>query len=276
MANQVFVPEYITVHLGEPDDKSAQNVVVPFTNYIKNVASSEVFPTWPDTAIRANVYAQVSYALNRVYTEWYRSKGYDFDITNTTKYDQKFIQGRSYFENIVKIVDEIFNDYIVKGNAVEPLFASFCDGKQVQCPGLSQWGTVELANNGLMPYEILQHYYGSNINLVKNAPIKENIPSYSGVPLQKGSSGDDVHTIKCQLNRISINYPAIPRYPVLDKEFNLQTESAVKKAQEIFNLKVDGIVGKQTWYKLKFIYVSVSKIAELKSENVTMTEILCI
>ena len=165
------IPEYITVHLGEPDE-SAQNVTVSFPDYIKNVASSEIYPTWPESALRANILAQISFALNRVYTEYYRSRGYDFDITNSTAFDQSFVYGRDIFENISQIVDEIFNDYLVREGNIEPLFAVYCNGTTVTCDGLSQWGSVELANQGLVPYDILRNYYGDDIQIISNARFK--------------------------------------------------------------------------------------------------------
>lgn len=206
-----FIPETITVHLGTPDS-NAPNVTVDFSTYIKNVASSEIFPTWPESALRANIYAIVSFALNRIYTEWYRSRGYDFDITSTTQFDQKFINGREYFENISYIVDELFNDYVQRQGSIEPLFTSFCNGTTSTCAGLSQWGTVDLANRGLTPYEILQYYYGDDINIVRNAPVKTRMPSYPGIPLKYGSASNDVKSLQVFLNRISSNYPAIPKY----------------------------------------------------------------
>lgn len=270
MPNPV-IPQYITVHLGDPGS-SARNVTVPFIDYIKNVASSEIYPTWPESAIRANILAQITFALNRIYTEWYRSRGYDFDITNSTRYDQKFIEGRDYFDNISKIVDDIFNNYVVKQGSINPYFTQYCDGKRVMCEGLSQWGTVDLAEQGLTPYEILQTYYGDDINIVYDAPIRQNIPSYPGTPLRLGDAGEDVRTIQRQLNRIGDNYPAIPKITNTAGFFNLQTEAAVKKFQEIFNLNVDGIVGKATWYKIKNIYTGVKQLGELYSEGLTFDE----
>lgn len=266
-----IIPEYITVHLGDPD-QPARNITVPFIEYIKNVASSEIYPTWPESALRANILAQISYALNRIYTEWYRSKGYDFDITSSTRYDQKFIENREYFENISRIVDEVFDDYIVRQGNIEPLFAQYCNGTTVTCPGLSQWGTVDLANQGMVPYEILQYYYGNDINIVQNAPLQENVESYPGAPLRLGSGGEDVRIIQRQLNRISDNYPAIPKISETNGVFNTETEAAVRKFQEIFNLTVDGIVGKATWYKIKFIYNNVKRLSELSSEGISITE----
>lgn len=269
----VVIPEYITVHLGRPDNQNAQNVTVPFIDYIKNVASSEIYPTWPENAIRANVYAQISFALNRIFTEFYRSRGYDFDITNSTAYDQYFVYGRDIFDNINRIVDDIFNDYVVKQGSIEPYFTAYCNGTTVTCEGLSQWGTVTLSNQGLTPYEILQRYYGSDINLVTNAPVGPNIPSYPGVPLRLGTVSEEVRTIQRELNRIARNYPAIPRVNVGSGFFDRQTEEAVKEFQNIFNLNVDGIVGKETWYKIKQVYNSVKNLNELYSEGLKYSEI---
>ncbi|WP_405726786.1 peptidoglycan-binding protein [Anaerotignum sp.] len=266
------IPETITVHLGLPD-APAENVTVSFPDYIKNVASSEIYPTWPEAAIRANIYAQISYALNRVYNEFYRSQGYDFDITNTTQFDQKFIKGRDIYENISQIVDDIFNDYVVRQGRIDPFFTAYCNGSTSFCPGLLQWGTVELAEQGLTPYQILQYYYGDNIGIVENAPISANIPSYPGVPLRVGSSGNDVKTIQLQLNRIAGNYPAIPKIPNPNGVFGVSTRNAVQEFQRIFNLTPDGIVGKATWYQLKYIYNGVKRLNELTSEGLTLEEV---
>lgn len=267
-----FIPETITVHLGTPDS-NAPNVTVDFATYIKNVASSEIFPTWPESALRANIYAIVSFALNRIYTEWYRSRGYDFDITSTTQFDQKFINGREYFENISFLVDELFNDYVQRQGSIEPLFTSFCNGTTSTCAGLSQWGTVDLANRGLTPYEILQYYYGDDINIVKNAPVKTNMPSYPGIPLKYGSASNDVKSLQVFLNRISRNYPAIPKIPKVDGIFDDATEAAVRMFQIVFDLAVTGIVDEATWYRIVHIYTSVKRLAELNSEGVAFEEI---
>lgn len=272
MALTPVIPTTITVHLGSPD-APAENVTIPFTEYIKNVASSEIYPTWPESAIRANILAQISFALNRIYTEYYRSRGYDFDITNTTANDQAFVYGGEVFDNISQIVDEIFNNYIVRIGNVEPLYAQFCDGYTSTCQGLSQWGTVTLANQGLDPIEILRYFFGDNISIVYNAPISDNTQSYPGVALRRGSFGDDVVIIKRQLNRIAQNYPAIPTIEFINGVFDLETENAVKKFQEIFNIDVDGIVGKATWYKIKQIYASVKQLSDLTSEGLTISEI---
>ncbi len=267
-----FIPETITVHLGAPDEP-ARNVTVPFTDYIKNVASSEIYPTWPESAIRANILAQISYTLNRVFTEYYRSRGYDFDVTNSTQYDHYFVEGRDIYENIGRIVDDIFNDYLVRGNNVEPFFAQYCDGVRSTCPGLSQWGTVDLANRGFTPYEILRYYYGNDINIINDARVGRNIPSYPGVPIQRGDFGEEVVIIKRELNRIAQNYPAIPIINSETGAFDLETENAVKEFQQIFNLTPDGIVGKGTWYKLKEIYAGVKGLSELTSEGLTISEV---
>ena len=272
MTGEPFIPEAIIVHLGRPDE-DARNVTVSFPDYVKNVASSEIFPNWPENALRANIYTIVTFALNRVYTEWYRSKGYDFDITDSTQYDQKFIFGREVFENISNIVDEIFNDYIVRQGNVEPLFAQFCNGTTVTCDGLSQWGTVDLAERGYTPYQILQYYYGEDINIVQNAPISAAIPSFPEIDLKTGIQSNEVRDVQIRLNRISRNYPAIPKIPVTDGIYDDSTEEAVKKFQEIFNLPVTGTVNKATWYKIMYIYTSVKKLAELNSEGLSVEDI---
>ncbi len=267
-----YIPETITVHLGSPDS-DAPNVTVDFNSYIKNVASSEIFPTWPENALRANIYAIVSFALNRIYTEWYRSRGYDFDITSVTQYDQKFINGREYFQNISYLVDELFNDYVRRQGSVEPLFTSFCNGTTVTCDGLSQWGTVDLANQGLTPYEILQYYYGKDIDIVKDAPVRTALPSYPDIPLELGAVGNDVRSLQIYLNRISGNYPAIPKIPSADGVFDSATEEAVRTFQSVFGLEPTGVVDEATWYRIAYIYTSVKRIAELDSEGVRFEEI---
>lgn len=271
-ANLPFIPESITVHLGAPDS-SAPNVTVPFIDYITNVASSEIYPTWPEEAIRANVYAQISFALNRIYTEFYRSRGYDFDITNSTAFDQSFVNGRDYFENVSQIVGDIFNTYIARQGSVEPLFAQYCDGVRVECGGLSQWGTVDLAEQGYTPYEILQYYYGNNINIVNDVPVMSAGPSAPIRPLRLGSGGDDVRTLQLRLNRISDNYPSIPKIALPDGVFSFDTEAAVKRFQEIFGLTPDGIVGNATWYRVLFLYNAVKRLNELNSEGITLSEV---
>ena len=265
------IPENITVHLGPPGS-NAQNVTVNFIDYIKNVASSEIYPTWPENALRANIYAIISFALNRIYTEWYPARGYDFDITNSTQFDQAFVPDREIFENISNIVDEIFNDYVVRQGTVQPLFTTFCNGTTSTCNGLSQWGTVDLANSGFTPFRILQNYYGQDINIVENAPVGITGESYPGVPLEVGDSGNNIQILQTQLNRISQNYPAIPKIQNVNGIFGLDTEAAVRKFQEIFNLPQTGVVDKATWYRIKQYYNGVKSLAELASEGITLAE----
>ena len=260
-----FVPQNITVHLGAPG-QSAANVTVPFTDYVKNVASSEIYPTWDASALRANIYAIVSFALNRVYTEFYRSRGYDFDITNNTAYDQAFVNGRSYFENISRIVDELFNDYLRRPGFVEPLAAKFCNGTTVTCEGLSQWGSQNLARQGFNSTQILRNYYG-NVEIVNDAPIMGITSSYPGTPLRRGSSGPYVVIVQTSLNRIAQNYPAIPKIPTVDGIFGSRTEASVRAFQQIFGLTPDGIVGKATWYELVRLYTAVTRLSELRSQG---------
>lgn len=267
-----FIPETITVHLGSPDS-NASNITVSFPDYVKNVASSEIFPTWPENALRANIYVITTFALNRIYTEWYRSRGYDFDITSSTQYDQKFINGREIFENISMLVNELFNDYVRRQGSIEPLFTAFCNGTTVTCSGLSQWGTVTLANRGMTPYEILQYYYGDDIDIVKNAPVKTAMPSFPGIALEVGSAGNDVKSMQIYLNRISRNYPAIPKIPAADGIFGAATEEAVKVFQSVFGLRQTGIIDEATWYKITYIYTSVKRIAELNSEGIRLEDI---
>ena len=266
------IPEYITVHLGPPDSP-AQNITIPFADYIANAASSEIYPTWPENAIRANVYAQISFALNRIYTEFYRSRGYDFDITNSTSFDQSFVNGRNVFQNVQRIVDEIFNSYIRRRGNIEPLFATYCDGIEVQCNGLSQWGSVSLAEEGFTPFEILQYYYGNDIDIISNAEVEGTTSSAPQFPLSVGSSGDKVRVLQLRLNRISDNYPSIPKVATVDGIFAENTEAAVVRFQEIFGLLPDGIVGNATWYAVNRIYNAVKRLNELDSEGIRLEEV---
>ena len=259
-----FIPETITVHLGPPSSNAA-NVTVPYTEYLKNVAASEIYPTWDTAALRANIIAINSYALNRVYTEYYRSRGYNFDITNSTAYDQSFVEGRSTFENVDLLVEDLFDTYIRRMGFVEPLAAKFCNGTTTICDGLSQWGSQSLAEQGYNSVQILQNYYGEDIELVSDAPIQGITPSYPGTPLRIGSSGSNVTTIQSALNTISQNYPAIPKIIPVDGYFRENTESAVRAFQRIFGLTADGIVGKATWYQIIRTYVAVKRLAELQS-----------
>lgn len=261
--DEVIIPEYIVVHDGTPNDNSAPDYYIPFKDYIKNVASSEIYSTWPDAAIRANVLAIISFTLNRVYTEWYRGKGKSFTITSSTAYDHFFVYGRNIFEEINIIVDEMFTTYIKRPGSRQPLFAQYCDGVRVSCPNwLSQWGCVDLAESGYSAIDILKYYYGNDIYL-ENASSVSGVPqSYPGTPLRLGSSGNDVRTIQNQLNRIADNYPTINKIRA-DGVFGENTEEAVIRFQQIFNLTTDGVVGFSTWYAISNIYVAVTKMAEL-------------
>ena len=261
-----FIPETITVHLGPPGS-NAPNVTVPFADYVKNVASREIYPTCDESALRANILAISSYALNRVYTEYYRSRGYDFDITNSTAYDQAFVEGRSYFENISRLVDELFDSYLRRPGFAEPLAAKFCSGTTVTCDGLSQWGSEALAREGYDSLGILRYYYGDDLEIVTDAPVRGAVESYPGTPLRVGSTGPYVSVIQASLNTIGENYPAIPRIPVVDGIYGPKTEAAVRAFQEIFSLTPDGITGRATWYRIIRIYVAVLRLAELQSEG---------
>ena len=260
-----YVPQYITVHLGAPSSYAA-NVTVPFADYVKNVASSEIYPTWDEAALRANILAIVSFALNRVYTEFYRSRGYNFEITSSTAIDQAFVNGRSFFENISRLVDELFNDYLRRPGFVEPLAAKFCNGTTVTCAGLSQWGSQNLATQGLNSVQILRNYYG-NVEIVNDAPIRGIVSSYPGTPLRRGSTGPSVVTLQVSLNRIAQNYPAIPKLADVDGIFGSRTEASVRAFQEIFNLEPDGIVGPATWYAIVRLYTGVLNLSELQSQG---------
>lgn len=268
ITSDIFIPETIRVHLGTPSS-NAENVSVPFVEYIKNVTSSEIYPTWPENSIRSNIYAIISLTLNRFFTEWYPSQGYNFDITNSTQFDQAFVPGRNIFDNISRMVDEIFNSYVVREGYINPLFTQFCDGRQSQCQGLSQWGTVTLAENGYTPLQILRQYYGQDVNINTTTDIRNVESSYPGTPLSIGDSGPDVLTIQQQLMRIRENYPAIPLIPSIDGNFGSSTDQAVRTFQRIFDLNVDGIVGKATWYRISYVYSSVKKLAEVTGEGET-------
>ena len=266
---QVVIPNPITVHLGSPN-ASVTNVQVSFPDYVKNVASSEVYPTWPEASLRANIYAIITFALNRIFTEWYRSRGYSFDITNNTAYDQYFIHGRNIYESISLIVDEIFNEYVRRQGQTAPYFTSFCNGTTSTCAGLSQWGTVTLANQGLSPLQILRSYYPKDIEIAETNIITGVLSSYPGTALKTGSKGLDVQTIQTYLERIRRNYPAIPAITDETGIFGESTRAAVAKFQSIFNLSSDGVVGKATWNKLSYLYTSVARLAELDSEGTSL------
>ena len=265
--DRVIIPKNITVHLGKPA-ASARNVTVSFRRYIANVASSEVYPTWPESALRANIHCQISLALNRIYTEWYPSRGYSFNITNSTSYDQYYVHGRTVFDVMVRLTDDIFNTYLRKTGTVNPYYSEYCDGKSVTCPGLKQWGTVTLAKQGKTPLQILKYYYGSNIEIVRTNNIQAIPQSYPGSPLRQGDSGTAVFTLQRQLNRIAKDYPFFGKLSV-DGVFGPRMVSTVKTFQRQFNLTADGVVGRQTWYKISYIYVSVKDLAELTSEGET-------
>ena len=263
--DKVIIPKNITVHLGKPA-ASARNVTVSFRDYIANVASSEVYPTWPEQALRANIHCQISLALNRIYTEWYPSKGYTFNITNSTSYDQYYVHGRTVFDVMVRITDDIFNTYLRKRGTVNPYYSEYCDGKSVTCPGLKQWGTVTLANNGRSALQILRYYYGSDIEIVRTSNIQSIPQSYPGSPLRQGDSGTAVFTLQRQLNRITKDYPFLGLLTV-DGVFGAKMAATVRAFQKQFNLTADGVVGRQAWYKISYIYVSVKDLAELTSEG---------
>ncbi len=269
---QVVIPSAITVHLGAPDEP-AENVTVPFLDYIKNVASSELYPTWPESALRANIYAITSTALNRIFTEWYRSRGYNFDITNDTRFDQAFVNNRGIFDSVSVLSDELFDSFITRQGQIEPLYAQFCDGRVSFCPGLLQWGSVALAQEGYTPYEILQYYYGTDINIQTDTPIAEAYETYPGIPLQLGDNNPYVLLMQIRLNTIATNYPAIQRIPNPAGTYDEATQAAVRQFQGIFNLPVTGIIDKSTWYEIRRIYAAVTRLAELTSRGIILSEI---
>lgn len=272
MISYPTIPENIVIHLGSPDS-DAQNVTETFADYIKNVASSEIYPTWPEEAIKANVLAQISVALNRVYTEFYRSKGKDFDITDSPAYDQTYVYQRNIYSNVSEIVDEIFDSYIRRRGNIEPLFATFCDGVEVSCNGLEQWGSVSLANEGLDAFEILKRYYGDDIEIISNVQKEPFTPSAPPVALREGDTGRDVEQIQTKLNRISGNYPGIPKIYPTDGFFGKSTTDAVKKFQEVFNLTPDGVVGAATWNRIQLVYSGVKRLQSVNSEGLKLEEV---
>ena len=259
--SRVVIPEYIIVHDGEPSDASAPNYWVRYKDYIKNVASCEIYTTWPEATIYANILVIMSFTLNRVYTEWYRNQGYDFTITSSTAYDQKFVYGRNIFENIDQLVDNIFSNYLSRPGVRQPIFTSYCDGKRVTCNGLSQWGSKYLGDEGYSAIEIIRYYYGNDM-YINTAELISGVPSsFPGYDLTIGSSGDKVRQMQTQLNRIARNYPAIPTITV-DGIYGPATAEAVGTFQEIFDLPVTGIVDYATWYEISDIYVGVTRISE--------------
>lgn len=266
-------PMEITVHLGNPNDINALNVTVSFIDYIKNVASSELYPTWPEEALKANIHAIVSTTMNRVFTEWYRGRGYNFDITNSTQYDQAYIHERGIFSSISDITNEIFDQYIIREGHIEPLFASFCDGRETICNGLHQWGTVNLANEGFTAIDILKYYYGDDVSIVSGSVPTTNTATYPGIPLELGYSGISVFRMQHSLNRISDNYPGILKVNVTGY-FDEDTENAVKIFQNVFNLPSTGIVDEQTWNMIRRIYVGVTRLYEPDTEGLLTNELL--
>ncbi|MDR1465114.1 MAG: peptidoglycan-binding protein [Oscillospiraceae bacterium] len=265
------IPLMITVHLGSPKT-NARNIRISFRDYVKNVACSEIYPTWPENALRANIYVITTFALNRVYTEFYRAQGYAFDITSSTSYDQAFVEGRDIFANISRLVDEQFNDYIVRRGQVQPMFSQYCNGTTVTCKGLSQWGSYYLATQGYTPLRILQYYYGSDIDIVFNTPQTNIRESYPNRLLMRGSIGESVRTLQKMLRRISQNYPAIPKAEVNAGIFDAATEQAVLGFQKVFGLTADGIAGRQTWYRVVSIYNAVKRLSELNAEGISASE----
>ena len=259
--SRVVIPEYIVVHDGLPSDRTAPNYWVRYKDYIKNVASCEIYSTWPENAIYANILVIMSFTLNRVYTEWYRNQGYDFTITSSTAYDQKWIYGRNTFENIDYLVDTIFNNYLSRPGIQQPIFTSYCDGQRVTCNGLSQWGSKYLADEGYSAIEIIRYYYGNDM-YINTADTISGVPSsYPGYALNIGSSGDKVRQLQTQLNRIARNYPAIPTITA-DGIYGPATADAIRTFQGIFNLPKTGVTDFATWYEVSDIYVGVSRIAE--------------
>ncbi|NBK92604.1 peptidoglycan-binding protein [bacterium 1XD21-13] len=261
--SRVVVPEYVIVHDGVPTDSSAKNYWVRYKDYIKNVASSEIYATWSDAAIRANILAIMSFTMNRIYTEWYRNKGYDFTITSSTAFDHKWINNRNVFENISRIVDEMFSNYLSRPNVKQPILTQYCDGRRVTCPNwMSQWGSQYLGEQGYSAIEILRNYYGSSI-YINTAEEISGVPySWPGSDLTVGSRGQKVLQMQEQLNRIAQAYPALPVI-AQDGIFGPATEESVRTFQSIFGLPATGVVDYPTWYKISEIYVGVSRIAEL-------------
>ena len=262
--SRVVIPEYIVVHDGAPGDTTASDYYIRYRDYIKNVASSEIYATWPDAAIRANVLAIMSFTLNRVYTEWYRGKGYNFTITSSTAYDHKFIYGRNYFQSISRVVDEMFENYLSRPNVRQPILTQYCDGQCVTCPNwMSQWGSKYLGDQGYSAIDILRNYYGNDMYINTAQGISGIPASWPGYNLSIGSSGEKVRQLQEQLQRISQAYPAIPSITA-DGIYGNRTKEAVAKFQSVFGLPATGVVDYPTWYRISDIYVAVSRIAELR------------
>lgn len=272
MAIYPTIPENIVIHLGAPDS-DAMNVTESFPDYIKNVASSEIYPTWPREAIKANVVAQASVALNRIYTNYYRNRGYDFDITSSPAYDQTYVFQRDIFESVSDIVDEIYDSYIRRRGSIEPLFAQFCDGVEINCEGIKQWESVELAESGLDYAQIITRSYGDDVEIVSDVPSELPQPRAPERALSEGDSGAAVEIMQRRLNRISANYPGIPKIYPADGFFDSSTTDSVRRFQEVFNLTADGIIGRATWNRINAIYTAVKKLASLSSEGLTVSEL---
>lgn len=261
--NEVVIPEYVVVHDGVPTDDTAQNYWVRYRDYIKNVASCEIYATWTDAAIRANILAIMSFTLNRVYTEFYRNQGYDFTITSSTAFDHKFVYGRNIFESISDIVDEMFGSYLARPGIKQPILTQYCDGERVTCPNwMSQWGSQDLGKRGYSASEILRYYYGDTIYITTAEEVSGVPTSFPGYALEVGSYGEPVLTIQEQLNTIAESYPAIPQVAE-DGIYGNATANAVRKFQEIFRLPQSGVVDYRTWYRISEIYVAVTRLAEL-------------
>ena len=264
---EVIIPDFITVHLGHPDNTKAQNVRVRFIDYCKNVASSEIYPHWPKASLEANILCQISLVLNRIYTEWYPSRGFNYNITNSTRVDQYYVHGRNIFDSVSAIVDRVFNQYIRRIGFKEPFYAEYCNGSTVQCKGLSQWGTVTLANQGYTPLEILKYYYPKDIEIASSNLFTGITESYPGFALRQGMSGEYVRVMQIFLTRIRGDFPNIPKIDKADGTFGPQTEAAVREFQRTFNIASDGVIGRVTWNYISRIYVAVKKLAQLVSEG---------
>lgn len=265
---EVVIPDYITVHLGAFNDASAQNVRVKFPEYVANVATSEIYSTWPYNSLVANVHVITTFAINRIFTEWYRVRNFNFDITSSTQTDQKYRHGAAIAENLLKIADQMFNVYARRFGFLDPFFTEFCDGKIATCPGLTQWGTVTLANQGLTPLQILHHFYPKDLELATSNNITSITESFPGTALTVGSSGDAVRRMQVFLNRIRVNYPLIPTISNPNGVFGSDTADAVRTFQRTFSLTADGIIGRATWNKISFIYIGITKLSELTSEGI--------
>ena len=263
MLESIIIPQSIVVHLGSPSS-NAQNVRVSFIDYCKNVASSEIFPTWPIEALKANIYAQMSLVLNRIYTQWYPNQGYDFDITNSTAFDQAFVYQRNIYESVAVIVEELIGSYLQFPFYREPYYSEYCDGRIASCPGMKQWGTLDLAQRGYNAQAILKYYYGDILQFQFTSNVQEIMPSFPGT-LQLGSVGEGVFIVQELLNGVAVNFPSIPLIYPPDGVFNSVTQEAVTAFQEIFDLTSDGIVGRQTWAELSRRYVAVRNLAQLNS-----------